>query len=482
MSRATAALLGLVLLTPAAWPAEADRSGPPEPGPVRPLQLPASERFTLANGLGVTLVPMREVPVVEVVLVVRAGAVADPPGGDGLAALTADMLDEGAGGKDALALADAVEFLGATLETDAGWDASSVRLRVATARLAAALPLMADVALRPEFPEAELARLRKEALTALLQARDEPSAVAQRALQQAVFGSGHRYGRPLAGDAPALAATTVAGLRAFHAARYVPAASALVVVGDVTAEGVRPLLEQAFGAWKASGSAAPATVPAPPPLAGRRVWLVDKPGAAQSALRLGRPGPSWDDPQYAASEVMNTLLGGSFTSRLNDNLREQHGYSYGAGSRLQRRRTGGLFLALSDVQSDKTAPAVSEMLKELAGISTPAPAAEVERARRYAALRFASEFETTEQVAARVVEAIVYGLPDGFHERFVPAALAVDAPALQRAARAVVDTRRLAIVVVGDRASVEAPLRALSLGELRTLTVADVMGPEPKVD
>jgi zinc protease len=179
---------------------------------------------------------------------------------------------------------------------------------------------------------------------------------------------------------------------------------------------------------------------------------------------------------------MNTLLGGSFTSRLNDNLREQHGYAYGAGSRFMRRVAGGLFLAGTDVQTDKTGPALAEVLKELERIRLPATSAEVERARSYAALRYAGDFETTSQVAVRMVDQVVYGLPDGFYEAFVPRALAADTAALQKAARATIDPRRLAVVVVGDRAKIEAPLRALGLGELRTLSVDDVMGKAPTID
>jgi predicted Zn-dependent peptidase len=462
--------------------AQADRSAPPKPGPVRPLRLPPVEKLALSSGLPVLLVPMHEVPVVEVLLVVRAGAVADPAGREGLAQMTADMLDEGAGGKDALALADAMDFLGAQLETEASWDASTVRLRVPVARLADALPVMADVAIRPDFPESELARLRKEALTDLLQARDEPERVASPALYQAVFGPAHRYGRPEGGDAPSIAALTAVDLRAFHAARYGPASATLVVAGDVTAE-ILPQLEKAFGSWRAKSAAAPApAVPAPVTLKGRTVWLVDKPGAAQSAIRVGGVGPSWSAPGYPAAEVMNTLLGGSFTSRLNDNLREQHGYAYGAASRFQRFRTGGLFFADSDVQTDKTAPAVTEFVKELTRIRTPATPEEVERARRYAALGYAGDFETTAQMARRMADRVLYGLPDGFFEEFVPKALATDVASLQAAARALVDPGRLAFVVVGDGKTVEAPLRALGLGSVRTLTVEDVMGPAPKVD
>jgi predicted Zn-dependent peptidase len=478
----SAALAAVAVLAAVPLLAQADRSRPPKPGPVRALKLPPVERLSLSNGVSVLLVGMHEVPVVEVILVVRAGAIADALGREGLATMTADMLDEGASGKDALALADAIDFLGATLGTGSSWDASTVRLRVPVARFDEALALMADVALRPDFPEPELRRLRKEALTDLLQARDEPGAIASRALAQAVFGPGHRYGKPQTGDAAQIASFTVADLRAFHAARYVPAAASLVVVGDVTAA-VLPALEKTFGSWKAASTApAPPGVPAPRQLTSRSVWLVDKKDAAQSSLRLGRVGPSWPDPAYAPTDVMNTLLGGSFTSRLNDNLREQHGYAYGAGSGFRRNLTGGLFLVATDVQTDKTGPAVGEVFKELERILVAAAPEEVERARNYAALGYAGDFETSAQVAQRMLDKVVYGLPDGFYESYVPQALATDAAGLQKAARATIDPKRIAVVVVGDRAKVEAPLRALNLGELKNLSVDDVMGKPPTID
>lgn len=482
-SRTLAAAAALaVLLAAQPSPAAPDRSRPPVPGPVKPLALPPIERHALSNGVSVLIAGMHEVPVVEVVLVLKGGAAADPAGKDGLAAMTAAMLDEGAGGRDALALADEVDFLGASLDSAAAWDAATVGLRVPRARLEPALALMADVALRPDFPEAELARVRKLALTGLLQARDEPRAIAGRAIAQAVFGRGHRFGRPLAGDAAEIASFTAAELREFHRARYTPQAAALVVVGDVTAA-VLPALEKAFGGWKPPAAASPLPVPpAAPQLRGRGVWLVDKKGAAQSALRVGRVGPSWPDPSYASTEVMNTLLGGSFTSRLNDNLREQHGYAYGASSQFRRQLGSGLFLVATDVQTDKTAPATQEVFRELERILLPAAAEEVERARNYAALSFASEFETTGQLAGRIVDQVVYGFPDGFYESFVPKALAADSRAVQAAARATIDPKRSVLVVVGDRARVEAPLRALGLGELRNLSVEDVMGKPPAIE
>lgn len=474
-----APLLPLLLL-PAALLA-VDRSRPPGTGEPRPFRMPATTQLTLPNGLAVTVAEMHEVPVVSAVLVVRSGAAIDPPSQLGLAWLVAGLLDEGAGGRDALALDDAVSVLGARLTTSATWDGSTVTLHVPSARLDEALALMADVAIRPDFPEQELNRLRKEKLASLLSARSDPDEIARRAFLLGVFGKGHRYGAPTDGDARTLSAIGVADLKSFHSERYRPGNAALVVAGDVTAATLKPLLDRTFGAWEA-GAAASAAVPVPKGSPTRRILLVDKPGAEQSALRVGLVGPARSTPDLPAIEVVNTLLGGSFTSRLNDNLRERHGWTYGAFSYFDTRRVGGLFAVTTDVETGATADAVREIVGELSRIRTPAPPVELDRARRYYALGLPKEVETTGQVASRLAESALYRLPDGFWEDLVAKALAVDVKSFQRAARDRIDPGAVAIAVVGDRAKVEAPLRALKLGDLTVLSLDEVMGPAPPAE
>jgi zinc protease len=460
-----------------------DRSRPPAPGPVRPLTLPEVQELALGSGLGVRLVESHGVPVATVLLVVRSGAAADPAGKEGLAAMTAAMLDEGAGGKDALALDDALTFLGARLDIWTWWDATIVALSVPSARLEPALSLVADVVLRPDFSAKELERLREEALSRLLQARAEPGAIGSRALAAAVFGSTHRYGRPVNGGAASIAAFTPDALKAFHAEHYRPGNAFLVVTGDVVPAALTPLLEKAFGAgaWPAGGRA-PNPLPPPAQLTGRVVWLVDKPGAAQSVIRIGRVGPDRRSVDYFPAEVMNTLLGGSFTSRLNDNLREKRGYTYGASSWFDYRLSGGSFSAGADVQTNVTGEAMTEFLKELERIRTPAAMREVERARTYMALRLPQELETTDQLAGELANQALHSLPDDYLATYVEKTLAVTPEALRKAAREHVDPARMAYVVVGDLATIRKPIEALKLGPVRVLTLDEVMGPAPKVE
>lgn len=451
-----------------------DRTTAPRPGPVPPLKLPEIQKRTLSNGLPVWIVALHKVPVADVLLVVRAGGSADPQGKFGLASLTAEMLDEGAGSRDALQLADAVDYLGANLTTSSSSDAANVELHVPVARLGEALPLMADVALRPTFADAELQRVRQERLTSLVQAADNPAALVQFAFPRLVFGPQHRYGTASIGTAAAITGLTAGDLRQFHAARYVPSNAALIVTGDVTAAGVLPLLESAFGAWR-GGAAPPVSIATAPQLTSRRVYLVDKPGAAQSQIRIGWVGVPRSTPDYFTLRVLNTVLGGAFTSRLNQNLREAHGYAYGASSSFDMRGSAGPFSAAAGVQTDKTAEALTEFFKELEGIRRPIPADELDKAKNYVSLALPRSFETTEGLASSLAQAFVFNLPADYFSTFTDRIKAVTAAEAERAAARYIQPDKFAVVVVGDVKIIEPRIRALNLGPITTLGAEDVM-------
>jgi predicted Zn-dependent peptidase len=454
-----------------------DRTRPPAVGPTPQVNLPSIQKRTLSNGLAVWLVEAHEVPVVQVTLVLRAGSGDDPAGKFGTASLTAAMLDEGAGSHSALEIGDDVEFLGATFSTTSSFDASTVRLNVPVQRLQDALPLLADVTLRPSFTEMELERLRQERLTSLLQARDDPSSIAAMAFARVVFGPTHRYGSGTMGTAATVKALSSGDLNAFHAAYYHPANATLVVVGDVRPDAVLPALEKHFGPWKA---AAPVTrrapVPAAPQLARGQIYIVDKPDSEQSQIRIGWVGVPRATSDYFPLLVLNTVLGGSFTSRLNQNLREEHGYAYGASSGFDMRLSAGPFVAAAGVQTDKTAEALREFFNELRGIASPVPSDELAKARNYIALGFPSEFESSGDLSRRLEELIVYQLSDDYFERYVANVRAVSAEAAQKAAATYIQPARFAVVVVGDRKTIEAGIRALNLGPVRVMSVEEALG------
>ena len=455
-----------------------DRTTPPKPGAPPALKLPPIQKHKLSNGLAVWIIEQREVPLAQVNLIVRAGSATDPAGKYGLASMTAAMLDEGAGGKSALELADAIELLGAELSTSSSFDYSAVRLSAPTARLADAAALMADVVQRPAFSPSELERLRKERLTQLLQARDDPAAIIGLVFPKIVFGEKHRYGTSAGGTATALKTLTIDDLRNFHRGYYRPESSTLLVVGDVTAASVLPILERQFGTWKGVAEGLSITpVPTAPQLTKRQIYIIDKPGAAQSQIRIGYVGVPRSTPDYATLQVLNTILGGSFTSRLNQNLRETHGYTYGASSTFDERLSPGPFFAPAGVQTDKTAEALKEFFNEFSGILKPIPGEELDKAKNYVALGFPAEFESTSDLAQKMEEQVVHGLPDEYFPSFVRSIVQTTGTGVEKAAARYVQPDKFAVVIVGDRKLIEPGIRALNLGPIEVLTVDQALGP-----
>jgi zinc protease len=468
-------LLALAMAGAAAQAPQPDRSRPPALGAVRELQLPQIQKRALSNGLPVWLIESHEVPLAQVNLLIQAGSADDPAAKTGVASFTAAMLDEGAGARSSLELADALDFLGAVLTTSGSFDASSIRLNVPVARLGDALPIMADVALRPTFPRQDLERLRQERLTSLLQARDDPASIAQIVFSRLLFGAAHRYGTGAVGTPATIEGLTADDLRSFHTAYYTPSNATLVVVGDVRIDSVLPLLERQFGAWKGTARAR-AAIPAAPQPARREIVIVDKAAAEQSQIRIGWIGVPRSTPDYFALVLMNTVLGGSFTSRLNQNLREQHGYAYGASSAFDMRLAAGPFVAAAGVQTDKTAEALREFFNELEAIRKPIGEEELTKARNYLALGLPADFETAGDLSRRIEELIVYRLPEHYYEQYVPTIGAVTPAAIQKAAATYIQAARCLVVVVGDARTIEAPVRALKLGPVRVMKVQEAIG------
>ena len=454
-----------------------DRSKPPTLTAPPTLRLPAVQTATLPNGLTLAVVEMHKVPVVDVQVLVDAGAARDPADLPGLASFTALMLQQGAGTRGALDVADEAAFLGAQLGTTATADGAAASLHVPRRRLEAALDLLADVVLRPTFPDSEIARQRELRGAQLVQQRDEPVAVANVAFPAIVYGPGHPYGHPLNGTDAATAALTRDRVAGFYCAYYRPNAARILVVGDITLAQARALLAARFGVWQQGdvpGLAAGGT-PAP---AARAVYLIDKPGAAQSVIRIGHVGPARSTPDWYALEVLNTILGGAFTSRLNQNLRETHGYTYGAFSQFAARRLAGAFVALASVVTAKTDSSLVEFLKELRRIrDEPVPDQELAKAKAYVTLGLPGDFETTGSAAGRFREVLSYGLPLDYYDRYIERIRAVTAADVQRVARQYIDPDHFDIVVVGDKAQIEAGIKALNEGPI---VYRDLWGQEIK--
>jgi len=469
-------IAAIVAIATATLTAQApDRSKPPALGAPPTLKLPAIQKRQLTNGLPVWLVELHEVPVVQVNLLVLSGSSSDPTGKYGIANLAAAMLEEGAGTRSSLDIADAIDFLGADLNAGSGVDSTGVRLHVPVARLAEALPIMADVAQRPTFPKDELDRLRQQRLTTILQAHDDPNTIASLAFSRVLYGADHRYGTATMGTAESIKALTVDDLRGYYTGVFRPDNSVLVVVGDVVPEKVLPLLEANFGKWKPAGMArARTTLTTPGEPVARVIYLVDKPNAPQSQIRIGWIGVPRSTADYFPIQILNTILGGAFSSRLNLNLREKNGYTYGANSSFDMRISAGPFSASAGVQTDKTAESLTEFFNELNGIVKPVPADELERAKNYVALRYPSSFEGTGDISRRLEDAIVFKLPDDYFSRYVQSIESVTAADVQRVAQKYIAPDKFAVVVVGDKKVIEPKIRALNLGPIKEVTVAEV--------
>jgi zinc protease len=309
----------------------------PTPGDPRPYAFPRFERRTLSNGLRLVIAPVDKLPVVTLLATIDAGAASDPPGQAGLAALTARALSEGAGGRDGAALADAAERLGTGIESHANWDAAAVRMTVIASRVAEAVSLLSDVLMAPTLPAGEIERLKGERLAELLQLRAEPRGLADETLDRVVYASDARYASPAGGTERSVAALTREAVATFYGVRYHPSAITVIVVGDIRPADVEQLAEATFGRWRGAGRPLTAAPDRASPH-GRRVHIVTKPGAPQSELRLGHVGLPRASPHYFDVTVMNAILGGLFSSRINLNLREAHGYTYGAHSGYEWRR------------------------------------------------------------------------------------------------------------------------------------------------
>ncbi len=426
----------------------------PVPGEPRPYEFPATVRTTLANGLRVMVTPMPGRALVATSLALRIGAVDEPSAIGGATVLAARALTEGTEVRDAIALTEAGERLGASLHAEAGWDATSVGLDVPATRLEPALELLAEVVRRPSFPDSEVERLRDERLTDLLQAKADPRRRADEAYVSSIYAPASPYHRPAGGTAETVAALTATELRAIHAAAFAPERGALVVAGDVDPDAVLRIAERLFGDWQASGSgatAATAAIDDTSAIVDRFIRVIHRPGAVQTEVRIGHPGLRRLHPDFYPVSVMSAILGGLFNSRLNMKLREEKGYSYGAGAGFDLRRARGPFTARAAVNTEATAPALQDFLVELDRIrQEPVTDAEISAARDYLVGVFPLRFETPGPVAGSLAGLFVHGLPDDELARYRAAIEAVTADDVLRVARDHVHPERAAIILVGD--------------------------------
>lgn len=459
--------------------AGADRSsGLPGVGGDVAFNLPTFEEGALANGVRVIVANRSTVPVVNVAVQFDAGFAADAGAKAGLANFTTTMLRQGAGRFSALAYEAELERLGADIFTGSNLDASDATLVALKENLAPSLGLLADVVRRPTFAQEEIERQRTLILNQIKQEKANPNAIGLRVLPPLMYGKGHAYGAPLtgSGDEASVGAITRADIDGFHKAWLRPDNAVIVVVGDTSLAEIKPLLEKSFGDWRATG-AKPAKTVAPVTLpASSRVVLIDRPGSPQSLILAGHVAPSSRDDANIAMEAMNEILGGGFVSRINLNLREDKGWSYGSRSSLFGASNQRPFIIQAPVQTDKTGVSIAEIKKELAGYLGPKPATadELERVKLNNVRALPGRLETSRAVLGSLQSSLRFGRPLDYPATLPAKYKALTPGEIAAAARAVVKPESLIWVIIGDAAKIRSEVEAANLGPIEELSLADL--------
>ncbi|GAC1626494.1 MAG: hypothetical protein NVS4B2_05890 [Chloroflexota bacterium] len=449
-------------------------TAPPRPAPaaIRPYRFPHFERFTLTNGLRVTVAPVHKLPIVTALLAIDAGAASDLAGREGTALLTARLLVEGTDDLDGGELATRFENLGASVDTSADWDAAVARLTVLSDRLDPAFRLFAQTIREPAFPERELERLRGERISQLLQIATEPRGLADEMFTRFLYASSSRYALPAGGSETTVRGLTREAVVAMHALRYEPGSMTLVLAGDVTVARARALATAAFGDME-PGQLPPTVVDDRPARTARGILLVAKADAPQSEIRIGQVGVPRTHPDYFAITILNAILGGLFSSRINLNLRERNAFTYGAHSEFDWRKGAGPFDVSTAVRSDVTAAAAAEILAEVDRIrSEIVDATELSLATSYLDGVFPIRYETTVAIASALANLEIYGLPANYFDTYRTNIRAVTTGSVLRAAQLHLHSDHMQMVVVGDPATVQSPLEALGFGPI---TLSDGM-------
>lgn len=439
----------------------------PLPKPTPKLVLPEIERNFLTNGLEVLSVRRSRLPIVSLNLIFKTGGAANPLEKFGLSSMTASLLNQGTITRSAIEISNELLKIGAQLGVGAGWDSTSVSLLTVTKNFERALKILADVTLNPTFPVNEFEIYRKRLLAALLQQKDQPNAIANIAFNRILYGEQHPYGNQLTGDEKTLATLEQIHLQEFYNFFYRPNNAVLIAVGDITFKELLPQLENAFSWWQPS--AIPATdLPEIRARERQTIYLIDKPNAAQSIINIGQTGVPRRSPDYFALQLVNSILGGQFTSRVNMNLREDKGYTYGARTSFEWRRGAAPFIASTSVQTVVTKEAVTEFLRELTEIGSTRPIAqsELDYSQQSLVRRFPSAFETVGQIAGQLANLVIHDLPDSYFNDYIRNIFAVSLENVNRAAQKHLEAEKMMIVVVGDREKIEAPLREISDSEI----------------
>ncbi len=449
-----------------------DRSKIPPPGKAPELRVPTWTKATLANGIELFVSEKHNLPLVSFSLLVMGGANQfEAANRRGVASLTASMMSEGTTTRDGEALSNALQLLGTSVNVGIGSESGSLGFVSTTAKFAPTLDILADMLRHSTFPAPALERLRAQRLVQLNASKAQPGAVASRVFPKILYGTDHPFGQIVTEDT--LKAITRDDVVAFHKAYFQPGRATIVVVGDITPAAAKAAVEKALAGWPAGGSKPAFAYPALPPKPPTTIYLVDKPGAAQSTFAIGITGPPRSTADYYAIEVMNTLLGGMFQSRLNANIREEKGLSYGVSSMFSFGKGPGPFRAGGDIISAKSDVALIEFMKELRGIqgSRPVTDEEIETSKASLVQSLPGMFGSVTSIGSAIGQLWLQGLPDDYYQQYGAKIGAVTKADMVRVAKQHIDLDHLAIVIVGDRATIEGPLKATGIAPIVVLDI-----------
>jgi zinc protease len=439
----------------------------PRPSAPREYRFPSFTEEVLPSGLRLVVAPVEKLPLATILVVADAGSTIDPPGKEGLATLTADALLEGTKELDGAQLTERFEQLGTAVESGAGWDSAFVKLTVLADHLEEAATLLGGAIAAPAFPDREIERLKAERLAEILQLETEPRGLADEKFTEFLYSGESRYAKPDAGTAESVSALSRADVENFFRSQYRAGATTVVVAGAITPVTARNLVAKAF-ARLAPGVGDRRGLVASPRTSARTVNIVNKPDAPQSELRVGHVGLPRKHPDFFPAMVMNAVLGGLFGSRINMNLREEHGYTYGASSYYDWRRGPGPFVVATAVQSEVTAPALQEIFSEIDRIRAHKISdEELSLARDYLDGVFPIRYETTTAIASALANLVIYGLDEDYYDTYRARVRAVSSDDVLRAAQNHLHPAQLQTLIVGDAASIQQPVAKLGLGELR---------------
>ena len=451
-----------------------DRTKQPAPGPTPVLRVPAWTKSQLPNGATLIVSERHNLPLVSFAITFVGGANQfEPVERRGVASMTASMLSEGTTTKTGDQISDALQLLGTSVGAGVGGEEGSISFVSTAKNFEPTLAILADMMLNSTFPAEALERLRGRTLVNLTQAKDQPVVVGSQVFARVLYGSGHPYGQRA--NETSVKAITRDDVIAFQKAYYQPGRAIITVVGDVTPAQAKAAVEKGLAAWTKGGDKPSFDYPKLPELQPAKIYFVDKPGSAQSVVNIGLPGPPRNTPDYFALQVLNTILGGQFQSRLNANIREQKGYSYGVNSGFSYGKGPGAFRAGGSIFSDKTDAALIEFMKELKGIvgEKPITDEEIKTAKEALIQGLPQRFASVTAISGAITSLVTQGLPEDFYQQYAKNVSAVTKEDLLRVAKKYIDLNHLAIVIVGDRSSVEAPLKATNIAPI---TYIDIEG------